>query len=56
MNKAPLIEVDNLCIDFPRARVVNNVSFQLGQERLALVGESGSGKSMTARSLMGLSA
>lgn len=54
MNKAPLIEVDNLCIDFPRARVVNNVSFQLGQERLALVGESGSGKSMTARSLMGL--
>ncbi|EOE1184884.1 ABC transporter ATP-binding protein [Proteus mirabilis] len=54
MNKAPLIEVDNLCIDFPSARVVNNVSFQLGQERLALVGESGSGKSMTARSLMGL--
>ncbi len=57
MNKAPLIEVDNLCIDFPRARVVNNVSFQLGdQERLALVGESGSGKSMTARSLMEASA
>ncbi|MBG6017324.1 ABC transporter ATP-binding protein [Proteus mirabilis] len=54
MNKAPLIEVDNLCIDFPSARVVNNVSFRLGQERLALVGESGSGKSMTARSLMGL--
>ncbi|MDM3751329.1 ATP-binding cassette domain-containing protein, partial [Proteus mirabilis] len=54
MNKDPLIEVDNLCIDFPGARVVNNVSFKLGQERLALVGESGSGKSMTARSLMGL--
>ncbi|SPY94124.1 ABC transporter, ATP-binding protein [Proteus mirabilis] len=29
MNKAPLIEVDNLCIDFPRARVVNNVSFSV---------------------------
>lgn len=54
MNKTPLIEVNNLCIDFPKARVVNNVSFTLGQERLAVVGESGSGKSMTARALMGL--
>jgi peptide/nickel transport system ATP-binding protein len=34
--------------------VVDNVSFTLGNERLALVGESGSGKSMTARALMGL--
>ena len=33
---------------------MNNVSFTLGNERLALVGESGSGKSMTARALMGL--
>ena len=54
MNKAPLIEVDNLCIDFPRARVVNNVSFQLGQERLALVGESGSGKSTLMHAISGL--
>jgi len=48
------IEVHNLNIDYPGARVVNNLSFQLGNERLALVGESGSGKSMTARALMGL--
>jgi peptide/nickel transport system ATP-binding protein len=34
--------------------VVNNLSFTLGNERLALVGESGSGKSMSARALMGL--
>ncbi|NHW59130.1 ATP-binding cassette domain-containing protein, partial [Escherichia coli] len=54
MNKTPLIEVNNLSIDFPKTRVVNNVSFTLGQERLAVVGESGSGKSMTARALMGL--
>lgn len=54
MTKQPLIEVDKLCIDFPTARVVNNVTFSLGQERLAIVGESGSGKSMTARALMGL--
>lgn len=34
--------------------LVNNLSFSLGRERVALVGESGSGKSLTARSLMGL--
>lgn len=54
MTKQSLIEVDKLCIDFPTARVVNNVTFSLGQERLAIVGESGSGKSMTACALMGL--
>ncbi|MEB7279237.1 ABC transporter ATP-binding protein [Enterobacter asburiae] len=46
--------VDALNIDYPAARVVNNLSFTLGNERLALVGESGSGKSMSARTLMGL--
>ncbi|MEM6160520.1 ABC transporter ATP-binding protein [Erwinia sp. P6884] len=34
--------------------LVNDISFSLGRERVALVGESGSGKSLTARSLMGL--
>lgn len=48
------LSVQGLSIDYPAARVVNNLSFSLGNERLALVGESGSGKSMTARSLMGL--
>ena len=48
------IVVSDLNIDYPGARVVNNLSFTLGNERLALVGESGSGKSMTARALMGL--
>ncbi|BDS24516.1 TPA: ABC transporter ATP-binding protein [Enterobacter asburiae] len=46
--------VDALNIDYPAARVVNNLSFTLGNERLALVGESGSGKSMSARALVGL--
>lgn len=46
--------VDALNIDYPAARVVNSLSFTLGNERLALVGESGSGKSMSARALMGL--
>ena len=49
-----LVIVDALNIDYPAARVVNNLSFTLGNERLALVGESGSGKSMSARALMGL--
>lgn len=48
------IIVNDLNIDYPGARVVENLSFSLGNERLALVGESGSGKSMTARALMGL--
>lgn len=48
------VVVDGLNIDYPGARVVDGLSFVLGNERLALVGESGSGKSMTARALMGL--
>ena len=48
------LTVQGLAVDYPTARVVDNVSFTLGNERLALVGESGSGKSMTARALMGL--
>ncbi|HID3965652.1 TPA: ATP-binding cassette domain-containing protein, partial [Klebsiella pneumoniae] len=48
------LTVQGLAVDYPTARVVDNVSFTLGNERMALVGESGSGKSMTARALMGL--
>lgn len=50
----PRVIVEALNIDYPAARVVKNLSFTLGNERLALVGESGSGKSMSARALMGL--
>lgn len=54
LSHQPLLEVNDLNIDYPTARVVNNMSFTLDKERLAIVGESGSGKSMTARALMGL--
>lgn len=47
-----IFTVDNLCVDFQQQRVVDNISFHLGHERVALVGESGSGKSITARALM----
>lgn len=50
----PLLEVKNLRVDFHGSRVVDGISFHIGQERIGLVGESGSGKSMTARALMGL--
>ena len=58
----PAIEVTNLSVTFPgRATepidAVRNVSFTLTPGRaLGIVGESGSGKSVTARSLLGLTA
>ena len=52
---APLLQVENLTIGFPRAEPVRNLSFEVGAgETLAIVGESGSGKSLTALALMKL--
>ncbi|MFC0140142.1 ABC transporter ATP-binding protein [Erwinia mallotivora] len=51
----PPIVAKNLIISSATGSpLVNNISFTLDRERVALVGESGSGKSLTARSLMGL--
>ncbi|RDL22051.1 ABC transporter ATP-binding protein [Serratia fonticola] len=50
----PLLTAQNLSIEFNGHKVVDNLSFSIGREKVALVGESGSGKSMTARALMGL--
>ncbi len=55
---APLLEVDDLCISFPRhgeVTVVDHVSFAVRPgETMALVGESGCGKSITSLAIMGL--
>lgn len=56
---APLLEVDNLNVDFRSdsgwTRAVSNVSFSLGANRsLGIVGESGSGKSVSALSILRL--
>lgn len=50
-----LLTVERLSVALPGSPpLVKDISFSMGQERLALVGESGSGKSLTARALMGL--
>lgn len=53
-----MLNVENLNVAFPSrngpVRVVRDVSFKLGRERLGIVGESGSGKSQTGRALLGL--
>jgi dipeptide transport system ATP-binding protein len=55
----PLLEIDNLSVEFPTAagvlRAVDGVSLRLDEgEVLGVVGESGSGKSVTMLALMGL--
>lgn len=57
--RAPLLEIDNLQVEFKTrrgiARVLDGISFSLrAGETLGIVGESGCGKSMTALSIMGL--
>jgi oligopeptide/dipeptide ABC transporter ATP-binding protein len=57
--RPPLLEVRDLCLDFPSpggtTRVLNGVSLSVGaQERIGVVGESGSGKSVLALSVLGL--
>ncbi|MCR6636567.1 dipeptide/oligopeptide/nickel ABC transporter permease/ATP-binding protein [Devosia sp.] len=56
--QAPLLEVRNLSIAFPRhgsVNVVDDVSFSVRPgETMALVGESGCGKSITSLAIMGL--
>lgn len=53
-----LLRVENLSVTYPTrqgpSRVVRDVSFTLGRERLGIVGESGSGKSQTGRAILGL--
>lgn len=56
--KAPLLQVDQLRVAFPSPRgvvtAVNDVSLQMGREKVGIVGESGSGKSITARAILRL--
>src|ERR1700761_3226858 len=52
---APVLEVDGLTTSVGGLRILDGVSFSIGEgEVLGVVGESGSGKSMTALSAMRL--
>ena len=56
--ESPVIEVKDLCIQFPRygsVNVVDHLSFSVRPgETMGLVGESGCGKSITSLAIMGL--
>jgi microcin C transport system ATP-binding protein len=51
----PLLEIQNLSIDFGGKRVVDDISLSINAgEKVGLVGESGSGKSVTALAVLRL--
>ena len=59
MSMVSLLEVRNLCVEFPSRRgtlkALNDVSFSISAgEVLGVVGESGAGKSLTGASIIGL--
>lgn len=59
MSMVQLLEVRNLCVEFPSRRgtlkALNDVSFSISAgEVLGVVGESGAGKSLTGASIIGL--
>jgi peptide/nickel transport system ATP-binding protein len=52
---SPILSVENLSVSHGHARIVRDVSFEIGLgESLGLVGESGCGKSTLLRALIGL--
>ncbi|MDB6082499.1 MAG: Peptide/nickel transport system ATP-binding protein, partial [Gammaproteobacteria bacterium] len=55
MTPPPLLSIESLGVSIGEARILNNLSFQVGRgEIVGLVGASGSGKSMTALAILRL--
>jgi methyl coenzyme M reductase system subunit A2 len=51
----PLITVDNLCMDFEGKRVLDNISFEIGEgEVLGIIGRSGAGKTVLMHLMRGV--
>ena len=52
---APLITVENLCMDFDGKRILNNISFDLAEgEILGIIGRSGAGKTVLMQLMRGV--
>jgi branched-chain amino acid transport system ATP-binding protein len=49
-----LLEVRNLCAGYGASRVLDEVSFSIGVEAVALIGRNGMGKSTLCKTIMGL--
>ena len=53
--KAPLITVDNLCMDFDGKGVLKNISFEIAEgEILGIIGRSGAGKTVLMHLIRGV--
>lgn len=53
--KAPLITVNNLCMEFNGTRVLNNINFEIGEgEALGIIGRSGAGKTVLMHLVRGV--
>ena len=53
--RAPLITVDNLCMDFNGTRVLKNINFEIGEgEVLGIIGRSGAGKTVLMHLMRGV--
>src|SRR5512136_1193030 len=53
--KAPLITVNNLCMNFDSTRVLKNISFEIAEgEILGIIGRSGAGKTVLMHLIRGV--
>ncbi|MEN6442158.1 MAG: methyl coenzyme M reductase system, component A2 [Methanoregula sp.] len=53
--KAPLITVENLCMDFEETKVLKNISFEISEgEILGIIGRSGAGKTVLMHLMRGI--
>jgi branched-chain amino acid transport system ATP-binding protein len=54
MTEAPLLEVTDLCAGYGPSQVLENVSFSMGVESVAIIGRNGMGKSTLCDTIIGL--
>jgi branched-chain amino acid transport system ATP-binding protein len=54
MNSQPLLEVEGLNAYYSGAHILQNVSFELGEQAVAIIGRNGMGKSTLCAAIMGI--